>query len=157
MDMDTKDLNIADRIDQILANWGADDKDLPNKEAWQAVKDISPDQRITLVNFFKMRDRAAYPASFSGDVTDISGKEAFQRYAQVSMPSLERVGGHFLMVAPFGKRFIGGEQDWDLVAVGSYPNSGALLALFELEAYRKAYVHRIAACARQQVSLCIGG
>ncbi|KZL16776.1 hypothetical protein PsAD2_03393 [Pseudovibrio axinellae] len=154
--MNTIDLDIANRVECILETWGTTGNGMPSEKTWQIIAGTSQDQRLTLVNFFKFRDRAAYPASYTEGDTDISGEEAFQRYAKISMPSLEQVGGRFLMVAPFCKTFIGADQDWDLVAIGSYPSQTALLALFELEEYRKAYVHRVAACAEQTVSLCLG-
>lgn len=147
--------SLTDRAEGILATSGSQ-AGLPTEETWQTLAECPADQPVTLVNFFKMRDRAAYPAGYIGEDTDITGEEAFQRYASVSMPSLEKVGGRFLLVAPFGKTFIGSEEDWDLVAIGTYPNPGALLALFELEEYQAAYIHRDAACANQQVSLCLG-
>ena len=68
-----------------------------------------------------------------------------------SIPGMARAGGTFLMVAPFEATLIGPEEDWDLVAVGSYPNLQAFLDLYRDEAYRAAFRHRSAACARQKV------
>ncbi|CUH99636.1 DUF1330 domain-containing protein [Leisingera aquaemixtae] len=149
-------LSLIDRIESILANWGAEGSGQPGEDAWKALAKCPNNQPVTLVNFFKMRDSALYPKDFAAAQSNISGQEAFQRYAAVSMPSLEKVGGKFLLVAPFGKTFIGTAEEWDLVAIGSYPNPSALLSLFELEAYREAYIHRIAACSDQKVSLCLG-
>jgi len=129
---------------------------MPSPATWRALADCPPDQRITLISFFRIRERSAYPPDYVGDDPDVSGQTALDRYAAVSMPSLEQVGVHFLLVAPFGGTFVGEPETWDLVAIGTYPNSSALLTLFELEAYREAYVHRVAACADQLVSLCLG-
>lgn len=149
-------LSLTDRIESILAIWGTEGSGLPGEDAWKALAQCPDNQPVTLVNFFKMRNSASYPTGFATAEGNISGEDAFQRYAAVSMPSLEKVGGKFLLVAPFGKTFIGTAEEWDLVAIGSYPNPSALLSLFELEAYRKAYTHRIAACSDQKVSLCLG-
>lgn len=83
--------------------------------------------------------------------TNVSGEEAFNRYASVSVPTLERVGGHFLHVGPFAGQFIGEDEDWDIIAIGSYPGRQALVDLYSDEGYRSVFVHRIAACARQKV------
>ena len=147
---------IQERIENILAAWGTGRSGLPSEDTWNALAQCNEDQPITLVNFFKMRKTASYSMDRAAAEGSVSGEEAFQRYAAVSMPSLEQVGGTFLLVAPFGRTFVGASQDWDLVAIGSYPNPGALLSLFELDSYREAYVHRIAACSDQQVSLCLG-
>ncbi|SDW79653.1 protein of unknown function [Ruegeria halocynthiae] len=149
-------LDLSDRIERILAIWGTDGSGLPGEDAWKALAKCSDIQPVTLVNFFKMRDFASYPVGLAVGEDGISGDDAFQRYAAVSMPSLEKVGGRFLLVAPFSTTFIGAAEDWDLVAIGSYPNPDALLSLFELKDYREAYHHRTAACRDQKVSLCIG-
>ncbi|RBW63341.1 hypothetical protein [Ruegeria sp. A3M17] len=107
-------------------------------------------------DFFKMRDIASYPVGLAMGEVGISGDDAFQRYAAVSMPSLEKVGGRFLLVAPFSTMFIGVAEDWDLVAIGSNLNADALLSLFDLKDYRETYYHRTAACRDQKVSLRIG-
>ena len=73
------------------------------------------------------------------------------------MPTMERVGGRFLHVGPFEGLFLGGgdvAEDWDLVAIGSYPDIAALLALYSDPGYRAAFPHRTAACARQKVVVC---
>jgi uncharacterized protein (DUF1330 family) len=69
---------------------------------------------------------------------------------------MERVGGAFLLVAPFQASFVGQDEDWDLVAVGRYPNLQAFLDLHRDEGYRAAYRHRTAGCERQKVLICDG-
>ncbi|GGX69793.1 hypothetical protein GCM10007385_43760 [Tateyamaria omphalii] len=148
--------SIQNRIESILANWGTSSNGLPDEATWDALAQCAKDQPVTLVNFFKMRDSASYPSGTAMVEDRISGQDAFQRYAAVSIPSVEQAGGKFLMVAPFACTFIGPTEDWDLVAIGSYPNPGTLLSLFEMDAYREAYIHRVAACRDQRVSLCLG-
>lgn len=130
--------SVQNRIESILANWGTGSSGLPDEVTWDAVAQCAMDQPVTLVNFFKMRDNASYPSGTAVVENGISGQDAFQRYAAVSIPS------------------VGSAEDWDLVAIGSYPNPGALLSLFEMDAYREAYIHRVAACRDQRVSLCLG-
>lgn len=78
------------------------------------------------------------------------------RYAAVSGPTLEKVGGRFLLSGPFETTLIGDDEDWDLVAIGSYPSREALLALFDDGAYRDAWGHRVAAVERQRVVVAAG-
>lgn len=148
--------SLRDRIEAIVAKWGTQATGVPHQAVWNAIAQCGEDQPLTLVNYFKMRETASYEAGHADAQSGLSGQEAFQRYGAVSMPGLEQVGGRFLMVAPFMGSFIGAAEDWDLVAIGSYPNPGALLALFEMDAYREAYAHRVAACAEQRVSVCLG-
>lgn len=122
----------------------------PRAEQWGRVLDRDPNRPFALINFFKLRDTALYPGT-QADQTPISGQDAFSRYADVSIPTMERVGGKFLLVAPFEGSFVGQDEDWDLVAIGSYPNLQAFLDLYRDETYRSVYHHRTAACQKQKV------
>ncbi len=148
--------DIDQRVAQLVA-WYGDGHDgaSPTGEQWRRVLERDGDKPLTLVNFFKLRERAAYPdAGVPADPG--SGQDAFNRYAAVSMPAMQQAGGRFLLVAPMESTFMGADEDWDVVAVGSYPDSAAVLALFENPDYRDCFVHRTAACARQKVLLCSG-
>ncbi len=144
----------AARVDQ-LVQWYGDGKDgsSPTPEQWAHIVNRPQDQAVTLINFFKIRDKAAYQ---NGAQLDLSGQGAFDKYAEVSMPTLDKVGGKFLMVASAEGMFAGDAEDWDLVAIGSYPNTAALLNLFEDEGYRAVFHHRTAACEKQRVHVCNG-
>lgn len=113
----------------------------PSSAQWHRVLAGPADSPLTLINFFKLR---------------ASGMEAMMRYAAVSGPALERVGGRFLMTGSFETTLIGEDEDWDLVAIGTYPDRAALLALFADGAYRAAWADRAAAVARQRVLIAAG-
>ncbi len=140
------------RVDQ-LVSWYGDGADggAPTRMQWHHIVGRPDDQPVTLINFFKLRDLAVYHERIAGLDDAGTGQDAFNRYAAVSMPTLEKVGGRFLLVAPFEDVLIGADENCDLVAIGSYPNNEALLALFEDVDYRAAYSHRVAACEQQKV------
>ena len=148
---------VEERVGQFVA-WYGDGSDgaSPTKSQWRHVVNRPADSPVTLVNFFKLRARALYTDDMAGLGEAATGQDAFDRYAAVSVPTLDKVGGKFLLVAPFEETFVGGDEDWDLIAIGSYPNSAALLALFEDTDYRGAFPHRTAACERQKVVVCSG-
>lgn len=154
--MKTSESNQAQRVSSILNTWGHASPGLPSQDTWNAIARLPVDQPVTLINFFKMRAKAEYSSSHADAHIGASGQDAFNLYAKVSLPSVEAVGGRFLLVAPFWQTFIGKAEDWDLVAIGTYPDPDALLSLFELDDYRAAYLHRVAACSDQRVSLCMG-
>lgn len=155
--MEDAKMSFISRAKRIMDAYGTGaDAGMPSRETWIRLGEMPHDQAVTLVNFFKMRERAIYPVEFGDGNANVDGQTAFDRYASVSMPSLQKAGGRFLFVAPFGGTFIGAREDWDLVAIGTYPGPNAVLALFEDPNYHQAYVHRIAACAEQRVSLCVG-
>jgi uncharacterized protein (DUF1330 family) len=144
--------DIEARIDR-LVEWYGDggDGSSPAREQWRRLLDRPADAPVTLVNFFKMRERAQYPDAAEAPGEPESGQDAFSRYGAVSIPTLEKIGGKFLLIAPFEAVLVGESEDWDLIAIGSYPNSAAVLALFEDTGYRDAFHHRTAACERQKV------
>jgi len=145
--------NLEAALDRLTAGYGdGADGSAPTRAQWRALLQRPQDAPITLINFFKMRAAAVYSEGASDPAT--SGEQAFQRYAEVSVPTVEKVGGRFLLLAPFEFAFMGPEEDWDLVAIGSYPNAAALLALLEDAGYRAAYRHRSAALERQRVLAC---
>ncbi|MEM7413112.1 MAG: DUF1330 domain-containing protein [Myxococcota bacterium] len=141
---------IANRFVEAFGD-GADGA-APSTAQWERLLARPEDAPVTLVNLFKMRETAHYPAEDGhAEESPASGEAAFARYAQVSMPAMDRVGGRFLAVAPHQGGFLGDEEDWDLVAIGQYPTLHALIALYDDTAYQAAYRHRRAACARQRV------
>lgn len=151
--MNASTLSVTDRerIATLISAYGESGSS-PLRSQWEALMSLPADSPVTLLNFFKLRTKARYAGTDSAD--SCSGQDAFSRYAAVSAPGLERVGGRFLLLAPFGSTFAGESEDWDFVAIGSYPNRDAVIALFEDDAYREAYAHRVAACERQKVHLC---
>ena len=143
-------MNIEEMRDQFV-QWYGDrgDGPVPQPGQWARILGRPPEDPVTLINFFKFRDLADY----GHGEESTTGQAAFEKYTAVSIPGMARAGGTFLMVAPFEATLIGPEEDWDLVAVGSYPNLQAFLDLYRDEAYRAAFRHRSAACARQKVLL----
>lgn len=144
----------TEAIKNELVSWYGDGSDgaVPRPNQWARILERTLDEEITLINFFRFRETAQYHETEAG----MSGSEAFDKYASVSIPTMERVGGKFLLVAPFEASLIGPDEDWDLVAIGAYPNLQAFLDLYQDEAYRNAFQHRTAACAAQKV-LIAGG
>jgi uncharacterized protein (DUF1330 family) len=141
---------IEERVEELTRWYGAGGG--PDAAQWRRVVAGPQGTPVTLINFFKLRSVAEY-----ADVSEtVSGIEAMMRYAAVSGPALERVGGRFLLTGPFDATFIGEDEDWDLVAIGTYPDRAAVLALFADEAYRAAWAHRAAAVARQRVLVAAG-
>jgi uncharacterized protein (DUF1330 family) len=126
------------------------DGNSPTESQWARILDRQAEKPVTLINFFKLREKADYP-----DVSiSATGQEAFANYASVSVPAMERAGGRFLFVGPFQGNFLGENEDWDIVAIGAYPDLRSLATLYSDEAYRQAFPHRTAACERQKVLVC---
>lgn len=140
-------------VDELVAFYGkGETASAPTPEQWRVLLDRPAGAPLVLVNFFKLREVARYDDGQSG--VDSSGQDAMNRYAAVSVPAMERAGGRFLALGGFAGTLVGGQEDWDMIAVGAYPDQAAFLTLFCDPVYRTAYHHRTAACERQQVSIC---
>lgn len=144
-------MHVNKLLEDFAANYddGADGS-CPTANQWKRILERPADEPITLINFFKLRPTADYQ---NGE-PDVSGEDAFSRYASVSMPTMERVGGKFLFVGNHQGAFLGEDEDWDIVAIGSYPNLDALVGLYADKGYQHAFHHRTAACERQKVFVC---
>lgn len=112
-----------------------------------------PPGPFTLVNLFRLRDRAADEA---GGEEGRSGLEALMQYASVSGPCLEAAGGRFLTQGIAAGLLWGEDNEtWDLVVVAEYPDGDALRTLLDDPEYRDAFAHRRAAVAAQRVVLSV--
>ena len=163
-----------DWVEQFSAWYGNGDAgDCPKESQWKRVADLAPDKPFALINFFRFRSTALYSeraaalsdgrgpgeAPVAGNVTNrtpLTGREAFDLYAAVSVPTMERVGGRFLHVGPAVGSLLGEEENWDLVAIGRYPDLDAFIGLYGDPDYREAFLHRKAACACQRVYITAG-
>lgn len=141
-------MNVNQTLDALVKAYGNGDS-APTRAQWEGVLGRDPDKPFALINFFKFREVAEYD-----DTTPaISGQEAFQRYAAVSMPAMQAAGGSFLLVGPHHGSLIGPDPEWDMVAIGRYPNVQAFCALYEDTGYQAAFAHRTAAVERQSVQV----
>jgi len=147
--------NLEKRLTALVNVYGdGADGGTPLKAQWRHLLETESAGKTTLINFFKMRDIADYPLTSPHNQNPGTGEQAFMRYAEVSVPTLEKVGGSFLLHGPFDGMFTGEEDDWDVIVVGTYPNRAAVLSLFEDTDYQSVFVHRSAACSRQKVIIC---
>ena len=94
------------RVKRLIKDYGkGTDGSSPTLKQWHMLLALPASEPVSLINLFKMRERAKYPRGSSA--APCSGEEAFQRYASVSGGALEQVGGQFLLVSPFKGGFVG--------------------------------------------------
>lgn len=148
---------IEDQLRQ-LEMWYGDGRDgaCPTRDQWRAILEWPEDQPICLINFFKYRAQADYPPEAPEYGNALTGEEAFGKYTAVSMPTLDKVGGTFAHVGLSQGMFVGGAEDWDFIAVVSYPGPGPVMALYTDPDYLQAFRHRTAGLARQKVYVSAG-
>ncbi len=115
----------------------------PERDQFEAFKDLPRDQPILMLNFLRFREKAAYP-----DGRDATGAEAYAAYGRESGPIFQRLGGTIVWRAKPELMVIGPpDKQWDLVFVARYPTAGAFLEMVTDPDYREAVKHRQAAVA----------
>lgn len=110
---------------------------------------------VFMLNLLKFKDRADYR-----DGEDISGREAYNRYASAFAQLVKDSGVD--AGATFGgaanAMLIGdGENPWDAVAIFRYPSAQAMFDMVSSDAYRKIHKHRRAGLAGQLLISCDDG
>jgi uncharacterized protein (DUF1330 family) len=134
-------------IEELISTYG-EGKNYPTRNQWQKLVDGKLDAPLTVVNFFRLRDVA--DENLINE--KMSGEQAFAKYAQTSVPKVDRIGGHFILRGVVEGDFIGDNiEDWHIVAIGQYPKRENFLQLLSDEDYKKAFKYRQAAVENQNV------
>ena len=106
----------------------------------QALGQDSSSTKIAMLNLLKFRDKAIYK---DGRPDDISGREAYQRYATPMTKIVEREGGRVLFAGKIAGLVIGEVgQLWDLAAIMEYPSRAAFPRIVTLPEVAQISVHR---------------
>jgi len=107
---------------------------------------IDDETPIVMINLLRYRDQASYPPG--SDATPCSGREAYERYAEVAMKKVEEVGGRLLWAGRVELGVIApDEEEWDDVAILQYPSRKAFVHMISQPDYLAAAVHRKAGLA----------
>lgn len=100
-----------------------------------------------MINLLKFRDRAVYE---DGRACDLSGRDAYMIYGRAVTELLPKFGGRALFAGDVTHLTLGlVEELWDEVAVASYPDRAALVAMSMSDEWREIAVHRTAGLAGQ--------
>ena len=112
-----------------------------------ALTEPGPDGPIVMVNLLKFKDRAEYP---DGSDSDLSGRDAYMRYAAVATKLVEEYGGRILFAGDVTFLLLGQvERLWDEVSLAEYPNRKSLMDMTTSDAWRAVAHHREAGLAGQ--------
>jgi uncharacterized protein (DUF1330 family) len=108
-------------------------------------------QPICMVNLLKFKDKAAYA---DGSEPDLSGAEAYARYAAGVAGCIAAVGGKLRFGGAVTGLLIGEiEEPWDMVAIAEYPSRKAMMAMVQSPEYQAISKHREAGLAGQ-INIC---
>ena len=89
----------------------------PTQESGIALFKRNISGEVIMLNLLRLRETADYSNNPElTPTTPISGKEAFQKYIDHTLPFLESSGGKLILLAEGGEYFIGpSDERWDLV------------------------------------------
>ena len=97
---------------------------------------------ILMLNLLKFKDEAVYE---DGRQTTLSGKEAYDIYAEEVRGHLKKVGGEIILGGEITRLMLGQVEDlWDVAAVARYPSRAAMLKMMMDSEYRESEEHRSA-------------
>jgi uncharacterized protein (DUF1330 family) len=116
----------------------------PTPEQVQQLAGAPDDGPVVMLNLLRFKDRAD-----GVDAADeITGAEAYGRYAAGAERFLARAGGRVLFAGTARQSVIGPvEGEWDLVILAQYPSRAAFLAMIGDAEYLDIHRHRAAALA----------
>ncbi|MDG6772864.1 hypothetical protein QCB45_00795 [Thiomicrorhabdus sp. ZW0627] len=102
---------------------------------------------VIMLNMLRFRDVADYTEFPEiAPPSPISGREAFQKYIDHTMPFLKESGGEVLLLGNGGPFFIGPEEEhWDLVMLVKQNSLESFVAFASHDAYLIGMGHRSAA------------
>ena len=121
----------------------------------QEFRDADQKTPITMVNLLKFRETAIYEDADHLDAEPVSGRQAYQRYANVALSKIRQNGGSVDYLASSEQCFVGDEEDaWDQVVIVRYPSRAAYLLGFDSSEYQAAIVHRIAGLEKRLLLQC---
>lgn len=114
----------------------------PNNEQMQGFVEPGAEGPICMVNLLKFKGRAVYE---DGRETELTGREAYDLYAEGVKKLLQQVGGYIGVAAEVERLTLGevGEL-WDEVALAVYPSRQAMLEMMQLDGMGDISVHRAA-------------
>ena len=123
----------------------------PKPEQAMAFFGVDDGQPICMVNLLKFKDKATYA---DGSEPELSGREAYARYAQGVAACIAVVGGKLRFGGAVTGLLIGEiEEPWDMVAIAEYPSRKAMMVMVQSPEYQAIAKHREAGLAGQ-LNIC---
>ena len=119
----------------------------PTREQLTALISRNTSKPIVMLNLLKFKEKAVYK---DGRATDLTGREAYQKYADLMVPFVHSHGGRIVFTGAANGLVIGevGEM-WDMVALMEYPSAEAFAKIAMSPEVAGFGVHREAGLAGQ--------
>lgn len=102
---------------------------------------------VTMLNLLRFRQDADYSEHPElAPAEPITGSQAYDRYAEHTLPFLATVGGELRLMGASGANLIGPtDERWDVVMLVRYPSLEAFMDMAQNDDYRAGMGHRTAA------------
>ena len=119
----------------------------PTDENLAHVLDRQLSGPVTMLNMLRFRETADYTASPDlAPGQPVSGREAYERYIEHTLPFLKSSGGSLIFLGDGGHFFIGPpNEQWDLVMLVRQASIEDFFSFADNEAYLVGVGHRTAA------------
>jgi uncharacterized protein (DUF1330 family) len=119
----------------------------PTQEAGAALFSRNISGEVIMLNLLRFKEVADYSVTpeLAPD-QPISGREAFQKYIDHTMPFLKATGGELLLLGDGGRFFIGpADEEWDVVMLVKQHSLTSFMAFAADPGYLAGIGHRTAA------------
>ena len=119
----------------------------PTQESGAAIFSRNISGEVIMLNLLRFRDVADYSVN-PGLATSktISGREAYQKYIDHTLPFLKESGGDLIFLGEGGRYLIGPqEEQWDLVMLVRQKSLSDFMAFTSNQEYLAGIGHRTAA------------
>ncbi|MEC4673617.1 MAG: DUF1330 domain-containing protein [Nitrospirota bacterium] len=102
---------------------------------------------VVMLNLLRFRDVADYSGTPElAQTENISGREAYQKYIEHTLPFLKKSGGELVLLGEGGKYLIGPQDEhWDVVMLVRQRSLEAFMEFASIEGYLTGIGHRMAA------------
>ena len=120
----------------------------PNADQFLDYAQSDLEGEVVMLNLLKFKERA--------DGEEGSGREAYERYGEAAVKMVHEQGGRLLWMGQARHVFIGSPEanDWDAVALVSYPSRQAFIDMVSTPEYGDAHTHREAGLADTVIIAC---
>lgn len=122
----------------------------PTAEQYRTLRDDPHKGPIAQVNILKFKLKAEYKPDDPEYGENISGAEAYRRYAEGFAPAAAEVGGQCLLMGKVQHYFIG-KGDYDMVMVMHFPSRIAFIKTLNHPSYDTIKRHRDAGLLCQEL------
>ena len=114
----------------------------PTRSRVEALIADASDTPVVMLNLLKFRTKAVYP---DGRASDLTGREAYDRYGAAMQNVIERNGGRVVFGGDIASLVIGEVDDvWDTCVLVEYPSAASFATIVTSPEVTEIGIHRAA-------------